>query len=177
MNGSDKCRFHVGRRAEIVRAEYNADQDARRLLGQLGVAPVDNPLEALRDLAAEILAWQGACRAMVGALGELRSKAGAAGEQLRAEIALYERSLDRSSKVLEALVRLGIEDRLVRLSERQAVLMADALSWLLDSFGVAGNDVARAQVAAMLRAVSNGRVPARQAPVMRLVEVAGEVSA
>jgi hypothetical protein len=171
IDGSDKCRHHAGRKAEVIKAEFVADREARRLLGQLGVSAVDNPLEALRDQAAEILAWQSVCKAMLGGLDQVRYKAAGSGEQLRAEVGMWERALDRSAKVLEALVRLGIEDRLVRLADKQAALMTDALGWLLSAFGIADSDVARAQVATMLRAVGAGEVPARlDRPVLRLVE-------
>src|ERR1019366_8430656 len=128
-----------------------ADREARRLLGQLGISAVDNPLEALREQAAEILAWQAVCKSMLGGLSEVRYKAAGSGEQLRAEIGMWERSLDRSSRVLEALVRLNIESRLVKLEESKAELMSGALGWLLASFGIADNDTARSLVAMMLR--------------------------
>lgn len=178
VDGSDKCRHHAGRRAEVIKAEFTADREARRLLGQLGVSPIDNPLERLQELAAEVLAWQDICRTMVGTLSELRYKAAGSGEQLRAEIGMYERSLDRSSKVLEALVRLNIEERLVRLADRQAALMSQALDWLLSVFDCADSELARSAVAMMLRSVAAGEVPARlPRPLLRLVPMAAEIEA
>lgn len=168
--------MHAGRKAEIIKAEFAVDQRARRIYSEHGIdASGIDPLAALLAVAADAEAWRHACKVIVGELDQLRFKSG---NELKAEVALFERSMDRSARILGDLARLGIESRLVKLEEAKTDLMANALDWLLGAFGVAGSDVARRQVAAMLRAVSDGRVPDRlPGPVLRLVETAGEVGA
>jgi hypothetical protein len=41
-------------------------------------------------------------------------------EQLRVEVELYERALDRSGKFLDLLIKNGFEEKRVRLAEQQA---------------------------------------------------------
>lgn len=173
--GAARCRMHLGRKVEVVKAEHAAAERARKLYADNGVDPDSlDPLAALIAVAADAEQWRNACKLMVGQLDQLRHKSS---NEVRAEVALWERALDRSARILEGLVRLDVESRLVKLEESKAALMAGALDWLLGAFGVAGSDVARAQVAAMLRAVGAGQVPARlDRPVLRLIEVAGEVA-
>jgi hypothetical protein len=45
------------------------------------------------------------------------------GEQLRSEVALFERAPDRCEPVLVAMARLNLDERLIRISEAQAHLV------------------------------------------------------
>jgi len=128
-----RCRHHAGVRPADIIAAHRAEQQAVAILHQqqaaaqeYGLPDLIDPLTALHQLAGEVWAWKEACRVLVGQLAELRYRAGS-GEQLRAEIALYERSLERAGKVLADLVRLGIEDRLARLSARQVASVGRAI--------------------------------------------------
>lgn len=128
-----RCRHHLGRRPALLIAEHRAEQQALELLRQqqatarqYGAADLIDPLQSLHELADEVWSWKEACRALVGHLEELRYRA-SSGEQLRSEIAVYERSLDRAAKILADLVRLGIEDRMVKLAERQVTAVGRAV--------------------------------------------------
>jgi hypothetical protein len=68
---------------------------------------------------------------MVGLLSEVRYKSASAGESTRAEVKMYEASLDRAAKVLSDLVRLNIEDRLIRVSAAQTALVSGAIEGAL----------------------------------------------
>jgi len=52
---------------------------------------------------------------------------GRGGEQLRAEVALYERSLDRAGKMLVEWSRLNIDERLARIEEAKAAAILEVI--------------------------------------------------
>lgn len=137
-------------------------------------APVDNPLTELANLAGRARAWMELLQGRVEKLLEahddaeveqdhggagpkskgIRYQAGA-GEQLRAEVALYERSMDRLGKFLSDYGRLGIDERLAKITELQAEKVIAAIDAALAHAGVTGKTATEAkQVAARhLRAV------------------------
>ncbi|ACU71766.1 hypothetical protein Caci_2857 [Catenulispora acidiphila DSM 44928] len=137
-------------------------------------APVDNPLTELANLAGRARAWMELLQGRVEKLLEdfddaeerrdreggnaknrgIRYQAGA-GEQLRAEVSLYERSMDRLGKFLADYGRLGIDERLAKITESQAERVIAAIDAALAHAGVTGKVATEAkQVAARrLRAV------------------------
>ena len=172
------CRFHVGRKAEVVHAEYFARRQADAIFAQHGVAKLESPLLALRDLGAEVIAWKEACRAMLGSLDELRYGGhGGAGEQLRAEVVLYERALERAAKILVDLTRLGVEERLSKMNVDQGKLVAEAIKWVLASLGLVDNLEVNALVIRALRAMTQEGVtlPAPHPLSFRVVEIESAV--
>jgi hypothetical protein len=158
--GIGPCRLHGGNfKSVAVAAERKrAETEMRTVLSGLGVTrPVSNPLQALRELAGEVLALKDALRGMVEHLGSLRYD-GQAGEQVRGEMQLYERALDRAAKVLVDIGRLNIDERLVRISEEQGKLVFEALKAGLLAAGIRERDpqyrVAADATAAALRTAS-----------------------
>jgi hypothetical protein len=156
--GTGRCRLHGGntRNQRIAARAEKADQEARRILAQLDVQPVEDPFAALSRLAGQVLAWQEAISRIVNDLGDRVRYEGASGaEQLRAEIALYERAMDRTGSVLGMIAKLNIEDRMARVTERQADALVSALEAALAAAGVTGPqaDDARKAAARHLRAV------------------------
>jgi hypothetical protein len=103
--------------------------------------PIDNPLQALLDLAAEIRALRILLRDRVMSmpLNEWRySKGAGIGEQTRAEIVLWERAQEREAKVLVAIAKLKIEDMLARVRKQQVQRIERAL---IASIRAAGGDL------------------------------------
>jgi hypothetical protein len=156
--GFGHCRLHGGNtrnQRAAARAE-KADTEARRVLATLDVVPVEDPFAALSRLAGQVLAWQEALSGIVNQLGDRVRYEGASGsEQLRAEIALYERAMDRTGTILGMIAKLDIEDRMARVTERQADALISALEAGLAAIGVTGTeaDDARQAAARHLRAV------------------------
>lgn len=150
--GTGRCRLHGGNtrnQRAAARAE-KAEQDAHRLLAQLDVQPVDDPFAALSRLAGQVLAWQEAISRIVNDLGDrVRYEGGAGAEQLRAEIALYERAMDRTGSILGMIAKLNIEDRMARVTERQADALISALEAGLAAAGVTGTAASDARKAAV----------------------------
>lgn len=88
-----------------------------------------NPFEALLDMAQELTAWKDICLAKVAKLkeDEWRWDGDRAGEQLRSEVVLYERAAQRATDLLVKIARLGIEERMMRIAERQAAIVETAI--------------------------------------------------
>ena len=88
---------------------------------------VTNPLEELGSLVSEVILYKDYCAQQVAKLrGEVRYE-GRSGEQLRAEVALYERSLDRAGKLLVEWSKLNIDERLSRIEEAKAAMILEVV--------------------------------------------------
>jgi len=107
-------------------AEDKIEKKARALALRLDIDPVDNPLQALALHIGEEVRLKEAFLRLVTELEELRYR-GAAGEQIRAEITLYERALDRVGTRLTAYARLNIDERLAVIQEKQAEVVIRAI--------------------------------------------------
>jgi hypothetical protein len=139
--GALVCSMHGAKAPQVQRktAERNAEAAVRAALARYnaGCEPVGDPLSALLLIAGEILKFKDYVGARVAELnaGDWRYNSAVA-EQVRGEIQLYERSLDRAAKVLAEIARLNLDERLVRLSEQQGELVVVAFERLLDALGL-----------------------------------------
>jgi hypothetical protein len=148
--GYGLCKLHGGSTGSktVHAARVRAEAEARAALAELGATPVGDPLAALLKLAGQVISWQEATSKLVNELEEVRYEGATGAEQLRAEVALYERAMDRAVNVLAAIARLNIEERLARVTERQADAVIGAIDAALAAAGVVGQDAARAKQAA-----------------------------
>jgi hypothetical protein len=127
------CSTHGGTAPQVRHAatrrvaEAQAVVAARRHLDAETLSPITDPSEALQLLASEVLAGKNFFRARIAdpQCLEDRNGSGPAPDRLQAELALYERALDRSIRVLEGIARLNVEDRLVALRSRISAAQAD----------------------------------------------------
>lgn len=106
------CRLHGGETPQVKaagaarRAAKAAEADARAALGFNMDGKVEDPLGAMEGLAAMAIAMTSSLASRVNALNQLRYDAiGPGTEQLRSEVALLERSMDRTAKMLELVVK------------------------------------------------------------------------
>lgn len=162
--GTGVCRFHGGA-APQVRAkglERVAEAEARLAFGRLTdhSTPVDNPFDALARTVGEVVAWKDFCAGRIADLEQMRSTDEKGAEQINAMVALFERSLDRAVGALATISKLGIEERLARVNERQADAVIRAVEAGLAEAGVTGARVAAAKrvVARELRALPGREV-------------------
>lgn len=149
--GWGRCKLHGGSAPSGRAAALN--QQATAELAKLDVLPVSDPLSALAAVAGQAVAWKDAMAKRVNLLTSLRYGT-EGGEQLRAEVALWERALDRCEKFLVSMARLNIDDRLAKISEHQAELIETALKAALAEMGLDLDEQDRAarSVARHLRA-------------------------
>lgn len=138
ITGGKVCRMHGGAAPQVqAKAQERATEErARRALSKLadeqGAAePVANPLLELSKIAGEALRWKQLVAKQVAQLEELRYK-GVSGEQVRAEILLFERALDRCAGVLANIVRLNIDERLATITDRQGHILAGVITSVLE---------------------------------------------
>lgn len=140
MTGSSTCRMHGGSAGQVRAAaaarklSAAATADAERMLAHEAVERMPDPWETLSRLAVEADAMKQALAARVNALeGALRYTAPGAGtEQLRAEVALYERAMDRSAKFADMLIRHNWEAKRVELAQGQAEIVVLAFRAALE---------------------------------------------
>ncbi|MGW2520451.1 hypothetical protein ACWC09_26250 [Streptomyces sp. NPDC001617] len=150
--GTGRCRLHGGSTPTQKQAAHTAqaEANARKALATLNVESVDNPLAALSRLAGQAVAWQEALADCVNRLGDRIRYEGVGGaEQLRSEIALYERAMDRCGQILGLIARLNIDERLAAITEAQAEKIMGAIDAALIAADVQGDaKTAAKQVAA-----------------------------
>jgi hypothetical protein len=160
MQDSKFCPFHQPKDKWVVpqTIEQNlAVTRIHRIAKEEGIdtTSVANPLAKLLEIAAEAVAFKEELARRVVALEahEWRYEH-VAGEQIRGDILLYERAIDRAARMLMQITRLGIEERLARVTERQAVIVEQAIVAALEESGATQlmQDKARDVVAKKLRA-------------------------
>jgi hypothetical protein len=88
---------------------------------------------ALRQLAGECVSLKDLLARRVAELQSWRYESRQGQEQLRSEILLLERALDRCGRVLTELAKLGLDERLVRITEEQARMFGAFIRAVIES--------------------------------------------
>lgn len=142
MNGQRVCSVHGGRSPQAKGAARRrlVEQGAAAELVRLDVEPLGNPLEQLALLAGQAVAWKDGLAARVNALTSLRYESADGAEQLRAEVLLWERALDRCEKFCTSMARLDIDDRLAKISQEQGRVIVSFIIAALARFGIDFHD-------------------------------------
>lgn len=143
--GHGRCKLHGGSTPSHRAAAV--EHAARAELARLNLPPVDDPLSALAQVTAEVVAWKDMMAAKVNELTSLRYEGEGSGEQLRSEVALWERALDRCERFLTAMARLKIDDRLAAISDARATAVVSVILIALDAARVT-DDQRHAAIAA-----------------------------
>lgn len=95
----------------------------------------NNPFDTLMQTMNETMEFKELLMRKIEKMGdeevEWRYEDKAGGEQLRSEVALYERALDRTVRCATALSKLNIEERYLKLSEKQASMIIYVLRQVL----------------------------------------------
>lgn len=177
--GAKICRFHGARSpgAAAKAAERVTEANARRELAKLGalLGPaemVENPLERLQQLAGEADRWMDLMRRRVAELTAVGYESALGQEQVKAEVQLYERAMDRTAQILSAIARLNIDERLAAVSERQADTVLRALNGVLDWLGLDHEHKIQAKRIAAAR-LRDEKAPLPPSPdLYRVVQVA-----
>lgn len=136
--GQLRCKLHGGASPQAKRkqAERVLEAQIKRKIHGMEITPVENPLTALSMLAGEIVAWKDLMAAHVAKLKDDLRYQGEHAEQIRGEVTLYEKALDRSIAVLAQIARLKIDERLAAINEAQVKSMTRILEGALDALGM-----------------------------------------
>lgn len=156
--GTTVCASH-GSKAPQVRAkaaerlaEAAEQKEIRSVLERLGKpTPLGNPVDELLAIGAEARAWQVVVRERVADLSSLVTQDVLHVEREKALVGIYERSLDRTSRLLSDLVRLNLDARRLALDEQQTELVFRALSTALGVVPKQFHESARRALVAALR--------------------------
>jgi hypothetical protein len=158
MHGQLICAVHGGRARQnkAKAAERIVAEQARTVLARLDVEPVADPLTALGLLAGQVLAFKDALAEQVNRLEAIRYEDAKGAEQLRSEVAVFERALGECRQVLGLMARLDIDARLAAIEETKAQAVVAAIDAGLAAAGVTGVAAteARQVVARHLRSVA-----------------------
>lgn len=135
-----------GDRKEMIRVLKDMEGLRSRLeLSDLvDYQPVVNPYEELYRLAGQTVKWKDILAERVGQLHELGYEA-KTGEQIKAEVQLFTGALTEARNILTSISKLDVEERMVRVAEAQALMIAEALGRVLDSLGLDDNTIIRAR--------------------------------
>jgi hypothetical protein len=138
VNGGTVCSVHGGSAPQVKdRARENViDARLERFLHQHEAEPCGDPLEALQRLAGRALALEQAIGRMVNDLESIRYEDDKGAEQLRSEVAVLERAMDRCGRLLVDIAKLNIEERLAKVTAEQVRLVADAMAATFREMGL-----------------------------------------
>jgi hypothetical protein len=104
-----------------------AEQQAHALVSTMDVQPTADPAASLLAVCGEMEALSSALRDRVARLSEISITDRTGAQDVAAELQAYERSLDRLARTLVAVNKLGLDERLVTVQERQWALLAEAV--------------------------------------------------
>lgn len=101
-------------------------------------SPVEDPYRELMQLAGEMREWKNLLQGIVARLQLAQFRyAGKVGEQIRAEIVLYERAMERLGSMLVAIAKLNLDARLVGIRQQSLDMLDRALTLAFTKAGVA----------------------------------------
>lgn len=135
-----RCKYHGGmtpagkiQGRELMLAAQ--DEELTQKLSEWGYEPVGDPVEVLADLAGMARAMVGYWAARMDAIDpdDQRYTDAKGAEQLRSEVALHERAMDRAAKFAAEIAKHDIDERLVRVEEVRVGLVATALRAAIES--------------------------------------------
>lgn len=136
INGGTVCVAHGGaaKQVKAAAARNVAERQAEKFLATIGeFEPVTDPLNQLQLLAGRAVKWMQVLEGIVADLHRIRYQTES--EQLDARIVLYERAMDRCSKVLVEMSRLDIAERQLKIDQALGKLIIAAVAGALADVG------------------------------------------
>lgn len=128
MRGGKVCASHGGKIPSVLAASQRrlAEQEAEagavkaveKLTDSRAPMSIGDVYRELLDVSGLAVAWKDVLRDRVDQLTDYTSTTMMGAEQIRGDVLLFERALDRALKVLEAVARLDLDSRLSNLTER-----------------------------------------------------------
>jgi hypothetical protein len=157
VKGATVCPTHGGRAPQVRRAaaQRAATEKASALAEVLDAPPLGDPVAALLELGGGVIALVEALKSHVAALEVVSTGAGRYGETVKPEIDALLRAMREAERVLTSIVRLNLEERLVRIDEARADLVVTVIERVLADAGLDSQDQdVRASVARHLTLVA-----------------------
>ncbi|PZP17073.1 MAG: hypothetical protein DI611_03920 [Brachybacterium faecium] len=110
------------------------------------------------NTAGLAVAWRDVLEAKVSDLEAYSGVNGIGSEQVRADVVLFERAMDRTAKVLELVARLDLDTRMAQISAQQGEQVARVLRVGLDAAGLSTGqrEAAEAAMVLELRKIGGG---------------------
>lgn len=146
IKGLEVCRTHGGssakarqagrRNVEAQRATRKLVAQATAVLAHEGIQTITDPLEELSRLTVGAQEFMRAAGARVNALNAIETYDDKGGQQLRVEVELFERAMDRTARLLDTLVKHGYTERQVRIAETEALLVAGVVKRTIAALGL-----------------------------------------
>lgn len=167
IRGGTVC-FHHGGNAPQVKAaaarrlaHAKIEANAEAVLAHQGITAVEDPLDELGKLASASTAMMHALGARVNSLQELEHFDQKSSPDIKAEVQMYERAMDRTHRLLDSLVKHGYAERQITIAESEALLVAGVIRRVVAGLGLtpAQQDQAQALLAEEFRALEQQAVP------------------
>ncbi|TDP78321.1 hypothetical protein DEU31_1772 [Brachybacterium sp. AG952] len=165
MRGGKVCASHGGKSPRVLAAsrrrlaEQEATREVARLSGARDPLTLTDVYREMLNTAGLAVAWRDVLEQRVSALDEYAGMNGIGSEQVRADVALFERAMDRTAKVLELIARLDLDTRMTQISAQQGEQVARALRAGMDAAGLSTGqrEAAEAAMVAELRRIGGAR--------------------
>ena len=154
--GASVCWTHGGatRQVQAKAAERRAELRIMRDVASRTIEPITDPISWYQMTAGEVALFLELCREQLRDLSSLTRFDAKDVEDVRAVVALYERGLDRASRVGEAMLRLGIE---AKAASRTAGDAAWAVDLVRQAVSLARADAAMSADAILLSLIGGAR--------------------
>jgi hypothetical protein len=140
IKGGTVCVCHGGKARQVRHAANRnlAQAEFRRYLREQGIPEITDPTQRLIDLLGEADAFYAFMRDKLGSIDvdEWESFDDKGGSQARVYVELFERAQERLQRFLVDIQRLGLEERMVHLSERQADMVCTVIERVLIALGL-----------------------------------------
>lgn len=139
-------------------------------MAEVGVVPVGDPVEAFAELVSEVVALKNHFANKVAQLEEtdgIRYESSYRTEQIRSEVGVYERFIDRAGRLLGLWISLGLEARRVELTEAHGQVLDGVIRKLLE--GVFTGLLAAGVRADVIEAFQREQLPAIVRSAVRTV--------
>jgi hypothetical protein len=145
--GANICRVHGANGAVRAAAQRRvAEEKARQEVAKQGiVVPANqNPLDVLDETLARIVALRDRLGLVVDRLADESLRyPGRNGENIRGELTAYQGALRDTVKAAEAMLKLGIAERRVRVQEAEAMLLGQCLDRVFERLGLTDDQQSR----------------------------------
>lgn len=151
IKGATVCYHHGGAAPQVRRAAAQRVELARVNAEVLAHLQEATPIRSLREVYAELLEVAGVARAwrqiLTKRVSELKNvgyKAERGEQQIRADVQLFERALDRSAKIGELIARLNLDERKAALDGVAGAAVAELIKRILNDLDLSEEQAAAA---------------------------------